>query len=248
MRASLANIQSSTGLSYEDIALALCQQSQTGRTLAESSANLELHGGSKQKSRKDRSQSHSNEDRSSKRADRKSRSERAQERENIPMDTYKLEVGREHSVRVGDILGAVANELGIESRYIGEITLEDSQSRIELPKDMPKDLFQEFRKIRIRSYPAKPELVGAGAKKERNSNANAKPESSEERKPRKRSIDKSKFDKSKSRAGNDSRSDSRPVVNKRAEKKQGAKKQGTRKPQSRKTTKNKPGKKNRRRD
>lgn len=183
LRASLNAIKESSDLSFEELALALCHQSQIGRSLAVGERDLSMTNGKQMQGKQaGRERSRGNSERKeSGQANRKSRSERASERENIPMDAYRLDVGREHSVRVGDILGAVANELGIESRYIGEIRLEGSHSVIELPKDMPKDLFQQFRKVRIRNYPAKPELLdGAdsavgGVKKDGKSTPKRKP-------------------------------------------------------------------------
>ena len=63
------------------------------------------------------------------------------------MQTYRVEVGRTHGVEVKNIVGAIANEAGIDSKDIGRISLQDDYSTIDLPEGMPKDLFQQLRKV-----------------------------------------------------------------------------------------------------
>jgi len=63
------------------------------------------------------------------------------------MQTYRVEVGRNHGVEVKNLVGAIANEVGIDSEFIGRISLQDDYSTIDLPDGMPKDLFQQLRKV-----------------------------------------------------------------------------------------------------
>jgi len=63
------------------------------------------------------------------------------------MQTYRVEVGRSQGVEVKNIVGAIANEAGIDSKDIGRISLQDDYSTIDLPEGMPKDLFQQLRKV-----------------------------------------------------------------------------------------------------
>ncbi|NQY27132.1 MAG: DEAD/DEAH box helicase [Piscirickettsiaceae bacterium] len=63
------------------------------------------------------------------------------------MQTYRIEVGRSHGVEVKNIVGAIANEAGIDSKDIGRISLQDDYSTVDLPDGMPKDLFQQLRKV-----------------------------------------------------------------------------------------------------
>ncbi|TCK01464.1 ATP-dependent RNA helicase CsdA [Volucribacter psittacicida] len=65
------------------------------------------------------------------------------------MDLYRIEVGRGDGVDVRHIVGAIANEGNIDSRYIGHIKLYDDYSTIELPQGMPKELLQMFAKTRV---------------------------------------------------------------------------------------------------
>ena len=66
-----------------------------------------------------------------------------------PMDLYRIEVGRGDGVEVRHIVGAIANEGDINSRYIGHIKLYDDYSTVELPQGMPKELLQQFAKTRV---------------------------------------------------------------------------------------------------
>jgi ATP-dependent RNA helicase DeaD len=67
----------------------------------------------------------------------------------IPMERYRLAVGKIHDVKPGNIVGAVANEADIESKYIGVIEIYEDFSTIDLPEGMPKDTLQDLRKARV---------------------------------------------------------------------------------------------------
>ncbi|TRW89683.1 DEAD/DEAH box helicase [Candidatus Methylobacter oryzae] len=102
----------------------------------------------------------SREDRPSRdRDDRPSRSERSsRERKpkrafgggaDIEMEMYRIEVGHNHGVKPGNIVGAIANETGIDGDHIARIRIQDNYSTVELPAGMPKELFQELKKVRV---------------------------------------------------------------------------------------------------
>jgi ATP-dependent RNA helicase DeaD len=65
---------------------------------------------------------------------------------------YRLEVGREHGATPQNIMGAIANEAGIEGRYIGRIEIYDDYSTVDLPDGMPREIFQHLKKVRVRQY------------------------------------------------------------------------------------------------
>lgn len=67
----------------------------------------------------------------------------------VKMCRYLIDVGRDNGVGVGNIVGAVANEANIDSRYIGQIQLFDQMTAIDLPDGMPKDVLQHLRKVRV---------------------------------------------------------------------------------------------------
>lgn len=63
------------------------------------------------------------------------------------METYRIEVGHQHGVKPANIVGAIANEAGLESRYIGRIDIHDDYSVLDLPADMPRELLQHLKKV-----------------------------------------------------------------------------------------------------
>jgi ATP-dependent RNA helicase DeaD len=63
------------------------------------------------------------------------------------MITYRVEVGSNDDVMPKNLVGAIANEAGVESQFIGRITINEDHSLIDLPDGMPKDIFQHLRKV-----------------------------------------------------------------------------------------------------
>lgn len=82
----------------------------------------------------------------------------------VPMDNYRIEVGKKHHVTPGDIVGAIANEADVEPRHIGHIELNDEHSYVELPIGMPKIVFQSLKKVRVRNHPLNIEISDHVAK------------------------------------------------------------------------------------
>ncbi|QKJ85498.1 ATP-dependent RNA helicase DeaD [Paramixta manurensis] len=92
---------------------------------------------------------------------------RRERREVGDMELYRIEVGRDDGVEVRHIVGAIANEGDISSRYIGNIKLFASHSTIELPKGMPGDILQHFTRTRILNKPMNMQLLGDAQPRER---------------------------------------------------------------------------------
>jgi ATP-dependent RNA helicase DeaD len=61
--------------------------------------------------------------------------------------TYRIEVGHEHGVKPGNIIGAIANEAGLESQYIGRLSIRGDYSLIDLPDGMPGEIFEHLKKV-----------------------------------------------------------------------------------------------------
>ncbi|MGN2252410.1 DEAD/DEAH box helicase [Frateuria sp. GZRe12] len=61
--------------------------------------------------------------------------------------TYRIEVGHEHGVKPGNIVGAIANEAGLESGFIGRVSIRGDYSLIDLPDGMPKEVFDHLKKV-----------------------------------------------------------------------------------------------------
>ncbi|MCL1957425.1 MAG: DbpA RNA binding domain-containing protein [Fibromonadales bacterium] len=58
-----------------------------------------------------------------------------------------------------DIVGAIANEADLESKYIGHIKLFEKFSTVDLPEAMPEDVLQILRKMTIKNRPSKIRLM-----------------------------------------------------------------------------------------
>ncbi|EHZ2539059.1 TPA: DEAD/DEAH box helicase [Vibrio parahaemolyticus] len=69
---------------------------------------------------------------------------------NQDWDTYQLQVGREQGVQVKDIVGALANELGLGKGSIGAIKLAQGHTFVQLPKAMTSEAANKLSKLRIR--------------------------------------------------------------------------------------------------
>ena len=73
--------------------------------------------------------------------------------EDVGMERFRIQVGHEHGVTPREIVGAIANEGGIEGRYIGRINIYDSHTTIDLPEGMPEDVFKTLSRTRVCNQP-----------------------------------------------------------------------------------------------
>ncbi len=62
------------------------------------------------------------------------------------MERFRLEVGYRHGATPGNIVGAIANEAGLDSKHIGRIELYDDYSTVDLPEGMPREILSVLRK------------------------------------------------------------------------------------------------------
>jgi ATP-dependent RNA helicase DeaD len=69
--------------------------------------------------------------------------------EEFPMETFRIEVGHVHGVQPGNIVGAIANEADLESRYIGRIDIRDDYSLVDLPEGMPRELLEHLKRVYV---------------------------------------------------------------------------------------------------
>ncbi len=65
------------------------------------------------------------------------------------MERFRIEVGYQHDVKPGNIVGAIANEAGLDGQHIGQIDIHTDFSLVDLPLGMPKEVFQDLRKVRV---------------------------------------------------------------------------------------------------
>lgn len=71
----------------------------------------------------------------------------------VEMGRYILQVGHRHRVKPGSIVGCIANEAELESKYIGDIEIRDGYSTVDLPADMPKEIMGILRRARVSNRP-----------------------------------------------------------------------------------------------
>jgi ATP-dependent RNA helicase DeaD len=66
------------------------------------------------------------------------------------LETFRIEVGHAHGVQPGNIVGAIANEAGLDGRDIGHIDIREHHSLVDLPAAMPKEIFDNLQAVRVR--------------------------------------------------------------------------------------------------
>jgi ATP-dependent RNA helicase DeaD len=65
------------------------------------------------------------------------------------METFRIEVGSVHGIKPGNIVGAIANESGIEGVHIGRVDIRENHSFVDLPEGMPKQIFKDLQNVRV---------------------------------------------------------------------------------------------------
>lgn len=173
-RSLVKEVAAESDIDLADIAAALALEFQKDRPLFPNLPALDTPAPSRERAsdRPDRPKRDRNE-RSEKpvrseRPDRGERTERADKparerfaRDNatssddVPMVTYRIEVGRNDDVSPKNIVGAIANEADIDAQFIGHIKLYDNYSTVDLPEGMPKELFDHLYKVRVCQKPLK---------------------------------------------------------------------------------------------
>jgi ATP-dependent RNA helicase DeaD len=66
-----------------------------------------------------------------------------------PMETFRIEVGSLHDIKPGNIVGAIANEAGLDGAYIGRIDIREDHSFVDLPEGMPREIFKTLKQTRL---------------------------------------------------------------------------------------------------
>jgi len=74
---------------------------------------------------------------------------RRDDRDDIKRETYRIEVGHTHGIKAGNIVGAIANEAGLEGKFIGRVDIREDHSFVDLPEGMPKQIFRDLQKTRV---------------------------------------------------------------------------------------------------
>ena len=143
-----------TGQSMEDIAAALAFMGQRGNEFFQTD-----------RPKRQRREREEREDRGRGGRDREPRGRRESRPPEEGMTRYRIEVGRRDGVKPGNIVGAVANEAGIEGKSIGPIQIYGAHTTIDLPSGMPDDVREILtetrvvgRELRIREATPKDEI------------------------------------------------------------------------------------------
>ena len=66
---------------------------------------------------------------------------------------YRIDVGRNHGASPKEIVGAIANEGGIQGKYIGQIHIFDDYSTVELPADLSNEVIATLKRTRVKQKP-----------------------------------------------------------------------------------------------
>ncbi|WP_126454053.1 DEAD/DEAH box helicase [Sulfuriflexus mobilis] len=139
----IEQIQQENEISVEQIAAALAKQAQIDRPLRMKElpkAKQELPRHRDERPRKDSPRGHAESPHKAKRHNTDS---------DADMVTYRIEVGRDDGVMPKNIVGAIANEVGLDFASIGHIKLYDDHSMVDLPKGLSKANFQHLIKVRV---------------------------------------------------------------------------------------------------
>jgi ATP-dependent RNA helicase DeaD len=100
------------------------------------------------------------------RAERAPRAPKAESESEFGMERYRIEVGHAHGVKPANIVGAIANEAGLESRHIGRIDIQDDYSVLDLPEGMPRDVLMHLKKVWVSGQQLRIHKVGEDAGEE----------------------------------------------------------------------------------
>jgi ATP-dependent RNA helicase DeaD len=142
-------------LAQGDTPLMLDEKELRDTKIHQSSANSGGDAGGRDRERK-REPRESREPRDYKREDKPTPNLQAtplKDHPDVEMRRFRLDVGRRNQVKPGNIVGAIANEAELESKYIGEIEIRDEYSTVDLPADMPKEVMAILKRARVAGRP-----------------------------------------------------------------------------------------------
>lgn len=71
----------------------------------------------------------------------------------VGMERFRVEVGKNHRVKPGHIVGAIANETGLANKYIGRISVYDDYSTVDLPVGIPEETFDLLKRVEVLGHP-----------------------------------------------------------------------------------------------
>ena len=77
------------------------------------------------------------------------KSKRLNDYPDVDMERFVMMIGFEDGIKPANVVGAIANEVDIESKYIGHIKIYDQFTSVDLPAGMPKESFAHLKKVRV---------------------------------------------------------------------------------------------------
>ena len=196
----ITDLESESEMSLEQVAATLAFLVQRDRPLLSTPNKIPDHAFSEQSdtrhgkkprrndnSRRDQGERRSNESRrdqnprrdNSKRIDhndtRDHQSKKKQSGNMPDMVTYRLEVGSEHGVEAKHIVGAIANEAGVESKFIQNVSINSDHSMVDLPDGMPKEIRKHLHGVWVKGQKLQlRDLSGSSSKKPKQSHKKRK--------------------------------------------------------------------------
>jgi ATP-dependent RNA helicase DeaD len=137
--------QTEHNIGMSEIAAALAYLAQREQPLQIEERSPKKRNRAESRNTHKKSEAHAARNKESQQQKPRKRAERRQDE--IPMTPYRVEVGTEHGAEAKNIIGAIANEAEIDSKYIGQLKLYDTYSTIDLPEGMPKDIYKHLKRV-----------------------------------------------------------------------------------------------------
>lgn len=88
-------------------------------------------------------------------------------RSNIKMVRYRLDIGKQHHVTVEELKKVLVDESGVDKNNIDNINIQNSYTLIELPDNMPQDIFLHLKSVEINHQKLDIRRVKTGNNKKR---------------------------------------------------------------------------------
>ncbi len=128
----------------------------------------------------------------------------------VIMQRYQIEVGSDHGVEPGNIVGAISNEAELDGRYIGRIRTFESFSLVDLPEGMPKEILRHLKTVRVCGQALRIRLADPPAADRRGRRPSGKPGGKRAGKPEKTFKKKLRHNKRKGKKHRAKRRASKP--------------------------------------
>lgn len=89
-------------------------------------------------------------------------------RAGIKMVRYRLDVGCKHQITLEELKKVLIEESGVDKNNINNINIQGDYTLVELPDEMPQDIFQHLKSVEIKQHKLDIKRVKARNKKRGN--------------------------------------------------------------------------------